>query len=181
MSDNNRHEIELSYDLFDRSTARSPDEWARMYAENGFAVFPCSPIDGSAFSVFGFNQATTDLSKIQKWWLDTPDAMIGMPTGPTSGIWVVKLHVDVELNINGIAEFKELFCVEPHEVSSAIARTPGGGIQLYFRIGEGPRPSARGKMAPGITTSGCGPLRHDGGYAILPGSVTAAGGCYEWI
>jgi len=64
---------------------------ALNYASLGLPVFPCNCTDKSPLTGHGFYDATTDANQIKAWWLQFPDAMIGMPTGPASGIDVLDL------------------------------------------------------------------------------------------
>ena len=52
----------------------------------------------------GRNSATTNSETIKKWWMDYPEANIGIPTGPESGLVVV----DVDPRNGGDASLKEL-------------------------------------------------------------------------
>src|SRR5699024_12797122 len=65
-------------------------EAARAFAAAGVPVFPCAPRgkrplirDGQ-----GFRDATTDLTQIDAWWQQSPEANIGIPTGAASGVVV---------------------------------------------------------------------------------------------
>jgi hypothetical protein len=68
---------------------------ALNYASLGLPVFPCNCTDKSPLTGHGFYDATTDANQIKAWWLQFPDAMIGMPTGPASGIDVLDLDLDL--------------------------------------------------------------------------------------
>lgn len=56
---------------------------ARAFARAGFPVFPCS--HDKRPLVKWKEAATTDDAAICQWWRDWPGAMIGLPTGSTSG------------------------------------------------------------------------------------------------
>jgi len=66
---------------------------ALAYAKQGIPVFPCQRKDKAPLTEHGFKDATTKLAQIKKWWARWPKAMIGVPTGPASGIDVVDLDV----------------------------------------------------------------------------------------
>src|SRR5690242_19888325 len=83
-------------------------DWALAYANHGWPVFPLVPRDktpliGRKQGGHGFHDATTDLNQIRSWWTAYPDANIGIPTGPISGI----VAVDVD-GPKGDARLREI-------------------------------------------------------------------------
>ena len=70
-------------------------ERALHYASQGLPVFPCKP-DKTPYTTHGFKDATTDETQIHMWWAAWPEAMIGIPTGGCSGLWV--LDIDMPTN-----------------------------------------------------------------------------------
>lgn len=68
---------------------------ALAYARMGLSVFPCKP-DKTPYVKGGFHSATLDEQQIMKWWTEHPDAMIGMPTGPVSGVWALDIDMPKE-------------------------------------------------------------------------------------
>ena len=55
------------------------EAWARWYAAQGWAVFPCHgkvPI-----TRHGFQDASTDSAQVASWWAPWPAANIGAPVG----------------------------------------------------------------------------------------------------
>ena len=65
---------------------------ALAYAEAGIPVFPCAasgPRCKQPLTEHGHHDATTDLDQIRRWWTRWPDALVGIPTGPDSGVWVL--------------------------------------------------------------------------------------------
>jgi hypothetical protein len=69
--------------------------------EEGIPVFPCNPYNKRPLTEHGFKGATTDPERIRPWWREHPQAMIGIPTGSASGVFVIDLDVDEEKNIDG--------------------------------------------------------------------------------
>src|SRR5690349_11262728 len=61
-------------------------------SENGWPVFPCSPETKAPLTRRGFYDATTDLDQIIKWWTRNPNAMVGVPTGDRTGIFVLDIN-----------------------------------------------------------------------------------------
>jgi hypothetical protein len=131
------------------------------YAAKGLPVFPCKRTDKSPLIDGGFKNATTDPDRIATWWKQQwPDAMIGMPTGPASGIDV--LDIDHKKDKDGFAALPNW-----RELSPIIVRTPSGGAHLWFRSCGAIRNSAD-KIAKGVDTRG------EGGYVVTVPSMNGA-------
>ena len=60
------------------------------YARCGIPVFPCNQIDKKPLTSNGFKDAIRDETQILAWWQQYPNAMIGAPMGPASGIWAIE-------------------------------------------------------------------------------------------
>jgi hypothetical protein len=116
----------------------------------------------------GFKAATRFEHIIRRWWSDNPDAMIGIPTGEKIGAWVL----DVDPRHDGHLTLEALEAEYEPLPATLSATTAGGGKHYYFKFTEGVR--NRGNFGPGLDVRGVG------GFVIAPGSVTAAGGRYEW-
>ena len=127
---------------------------ALRYAGLGLAVFPCGH-DKRPLTENGFKDASTDAEKIRAWWSAHPHAMIGMPTGPASGIDV--LDIDVK-NVDGFAALPGW-----SDMSPVVVRTPSGGAHVWLKS-DGTIRNSAGKIAPGVDTRG------EGGYVIVPPS-----------
>ena len=154
------------------------------YAEAGVAVFPCfeaGPRVKEPRTQHGHHDATTDFTKIRTWWKCWPDALVGIPAGPNSGIWVL----DIDGNA-GLASLRELLArlglTTVRDLTSVAARTPSGGLHLYFAINHKERPRNRANdIGVGLDTRG---VKEDGttaGYVIAPGCVLPDGRAYEWV
>src|SRR5262245_43977332 len=93
-------------------------------AERGWHVFPCDPQTKRPLVESGLRDATRDAAIITGWWSTWPFAMIGVRTGPESGIWVLDLDVDDE--VNGVESFFELAAgrLIPETIKT---KTPRGG------------------------------------------------------
>jgi hypothetical protein len=147
-------------------------EAAFGYAEGGIPVFPCNPDNKRPMTEHGFRDATTDPEKIRSWWREHPQAMIGVPTGPASGIFVIDLDVNEEKGVDGRKAYKEL-CKGDYPVT-IFQQTPRSGLHFLFRDdGLGVKNSA-GKLGPGIDVRGVG------GYIVIAPSVMTGGKAYRW-
>jgi bifunctional DNA primase/polymerase-like protein len=176
---------------------------ALQYASLGIPIFPIDPgskrpfaneqlsrvaalphperkrSDGRIYA--GFHQATTDVAIIEAWWKHFPDANIGMPTGPESGIWVLDIDHDPENGKDGSASLAELEREHGSLPQSVRTRTPSGGMHILFKYdGELVR-SRAGDIAPGIDTKGVKENGTASGYILLPPSSRADGGCYAFV
>ncbi len=75
--------------------ANTPLAHALSLAEAGYLVFPCTNFpnepekDKKPLIKNGFKGATKDPAQIREWWTKFPDALVGMPTGALTGIFVV--------------------------------------------------------------------------------------------
>jgi len=144
-------------------------EAALRQAALGRPVFPCDPQTKAPLVRHGFKQATTDARAVADWWDQFPTAMIGMPTGPASGVWV--------LDVDDPALF-EANC--PIELPATRKATTGKGYHLYWLWTAEVRSRAKAKgrwpypVLPGAETRGIG------GYVILPPSIHPSGRTYQW-
>jgi hypothetical protein len=150
-------------------------EAALDYARCGIPVFPCNPIDKRPLTPNGFKDATRDETQILAWWQQYPNAMIGAPMGPASGIWAVDLDLDPAKKIDGRATLDQLVTQRGPLPPTWATITPRGGRHLIFAWDPNIdiRNSA-GKIGPGID------VRGNGGYICLPPSRSATGGAYQW-
>ena len=141
---------------------------AKELARAGFSIFPCDP-DKRPHVKKWADAATTDETVIRQWWSDWPDAMIGLPTGSVSGLYVIDLDIDKDTGeVIGEQTVTRLgLKAALHGAPSVL--TPTGGRHFYFRHpGEGWGNTAR-RLGGGVDTRG------EGGYVIAPGSCNGAG------
>jgi hypothetical protein len=136
---------------------------ALAYCRRCWPVFPCRRDNKQPLVSGGFHAATTDEPQI-RWWLRSwPLALIGVPTGKTSGF--VVLDVDVKrLDAKGFDTLAEL----GHAVlrNTPMVHTASGGLHVYFD------PAGR-KICNTQRDRGSGigrglDVRGYGGYVIVP-------------
>lgn len=146
-------------------------ECALEYAAHGIPVFPCG-VDKRPLTPHGFKDAITDPETIRQWWAQYPAAMIGMPTGPASDVFVI--DVDRHGQVDGEASLKALEAQFGPLPSTKSHATPSDGRHLIFQypVGREVRNTAS-KIGPGLD------VRGEGGYVILPPSVNSAGTPYS--
>jgi hypothetical protein len=144
---------------------------ARYYAlQLGGAVFPLRPGGKTPITPQGFKDATNRELDICRWWKDEPAANVGMPMGEASGLFAL----DVDPRHGGLETLAALQREYGELPPTRMARTGGGGFHLYFRWQPG-LGNTTGRLGPGLDTRG------EGGYVVLPPSVLASGGRYEWM
>ncbi len=124
---------------------------ALKIAAKGKPVFPCKP-DKSPYTTNGFHDATVDPAQINMFWNKHRGAMIGMPCGKRSGVFVV--------DVDRLEALGEL----PEELpKTRTVRTPSGGRHYYFHHVDGVT-NRTGSLPDGVD------VRGEGGYTILPPS-----------
>jgi Bifunctional DNA primase/polymerase, N-terminal len=150
-------------------------EAALDYARCGIPIFPCHPMDKKPLTANGFKDATRDETQILAWWQQYPNAMIGVPMGPASGLWATDLDVDPAKKIDGRVTLDQLIAQRGALPPTWVTITPRGGRHLIWTWDPNVdiRNSA-GKIGSGID------VRGNGGYVIWPPSLNATGGKYQW-
>lgn len=151
------------------------------YANNGWSVFPLVPNDkmplipkdeakaiarGFTEGGHGCRDGTCDIGKVWDWWTKSPNANIGIATGPASGILVV----DIDSADAGV-RYREM-----GDVGRPLIQDTRDGYHLAYAWTEecaGISISA-GKLGEGIDTRG------EGGYIVGAPSIHPSGHIYQW-
>src|SRR5262249_21125365 len=144
------------------------------YSAGNTPVFPVNFIAKHPLCPHGLKDATRDENQIRTWWRIFPCAMIGIPTGPRSGVWVLDVDVDPKKDINGhetMARLENEYGVLPLTLCSI---TPRGGLHYLFRWNGINIRSSTAKIGTGLD------VRGDGGYFIAPPSMRVDGAAYRW-
>ena len=134
----------------------------------GLRVFPVRVRDKRPATAHGFQDATTDPSKLSSWWSTAP-YNIGIATG--GGL--VVLDVDTG---NGKPGAETLAALERENgplPTTWTATTGSGGKHFYFSCTD-PALTVGVGFAPGLDYRGAG------GYTVAPPSVHPSGGVYAW-
>jgi hypothetical protein len=160
-------------------------EYAIHYSGLGWEVFPAHTIKDSGCSCRkanctspgkhprtqnGLKDATTDRSKILKWWNKNPDANIAIRTGIDSGLAVL----DIDTKSNGFESLETLENTFDKLPESLTAVTGSKGNHILFAH-PGTLIKTRSNIVEGID------FRGDGGYIIAPPSLHASGNKYYWL
>jgi hypothetical protein len=152
---------------------------ALTYASRGWPVFPCHHPQGGGCSCGqadcsspakhpatprGLHNATTDPSRIERWWRQRPLANVAIRTGAPGRLVVV----DVDLP-HGPQSLAALLGPRPGTV-----RTGSGGVHHYFDNRGLVLRNSAGRLGLGLD------VRADGGYVIAPPSRHINGAPYTW-
>ncbi len=139
----------------------SPRSIALSLAEEmGLPVFPCRPRDEmvngekktakSPLTAHGFEDASTNIECIETWFANTPDALVGVPTGAATKLFVV------DVDPAGTEWYREnaqrLACSRIHKTSR--------GWHLLYRMPAVQLGNTASAIAKGVDTRGTG------GYVI---------------
>lgn len=156
---------------------------ALSYAARSWPVFPCRPADDfdpetgevlpekAPLISNGFRGATTNERVIRELWKRNPGALVGIPTGERTNVWV--LDLDVKTNANGHEWLEAMEAAHGDLPHSARVQTANGGTHIFFRHVEGVR--NRGKLGAGVD------VRGEGGFVISGGSIMQDGRAYHWL
>ncbi len=145
-------------------------EAALVYARHGVPVFPCRPTDKGPYTKHGFKDASTDETAIKTWWRRRPNALIGMPTGWASGVWV--LDVDFPAGPASLANLEAQIGPLPRTLEQV---SGSGGRHMFFAMVEGVEiKCSTSKIGRNLDVRGVG------GYVIVAPSLPSPGNRYQW-
>lgn len=145
-------------------------EAALRYAGLGMAVVPLWPKTKKPMFDKWTNIERADTNTVARWWHATPDANVGIMTGPKSGVFVL----DVDPKNHGEIAYDNLTAEHGRFPDTWRQVTGTGGFHLFFRYPNFlVRNSA--ELFPGID------IRGDGGQVVAPPSIhPETGRSYEW-
>lgn len=153
-----------------KSCLEAAIEYATKY---GWPVFPVSVETKHPLTPHGHLDAKTDLGAIRHWWTKWPNAAIAVPTGATSGFFVIDEDYDPDEGKNGYEAIRD-WSREHGEFPDTVQSITGrGGYHLYFKH-PGFHVKTQVDVIYGVD------VRGDGGYIILPPSRHKNGSYYEW-
>lgn len=153
-----------------------------MLGKSVFALAPKSklPLIAKKDGGRGVHDATTDRDQIEAWWTASPNANVGMATGPISGCWV--LDVDPHTSPLGAAWLSEKEAEFGTLPPTPESRTLKGGRHLLFQWNPDYPVGNRVGFVKGLDARG------DGGYIVAPPSYVRERkhgqlweGKYEWV
>lgn len=143
-------------------------EAALVYISLGWPVFPCDPQTKRPLVRHWKEDASTRREDVLLWWNKTPNALIGLPCGPSTDLLVI--DVDIDGSKQGAESLAALEAKFGPLGAVLSATTGGGGLHLFFKWSPGHGlGNARGALPPDID------VRGDGGYIIAAPSVSVKG------
>lgn len=149
---------------------------AQRYARAGLPVFPCNPLNKRPLTEHGHLEASTEVMKIRGWWAKWPQAMVGMPTGSRSGLFVLDVDQDPTRDKYGVQSLADAGHDIAELMDTATAQSASGGFHFFFKFDPAkPVSNARGKLPKWID------VRGEGGYVVMAGSKTSDGRYYAWL
>ena len=119
----------------------------------------------------GLKDATTDPVLISKWWKFSPNANVGVVTGPESGVLMIGPD-----GPQGITDLDALATLNGGLPPTAHAKSGSGGQHYYFRWPTDARKFGNKQNHRGTKID----VRGSGGYFVAPPSRNATG-AYEWL
>lgn len=143
-------------------------EAAAHYASLGVPVFPCVPGEKRPLVAHGFKDASIDTAQVEAWWRRWPEADIGIPTGPTSGIEVVDVDVKGDPP-RGPESWLRATRAGLLDGWAAQIVTPSGGLHAYY-------PAAEAEQRSWASATAQLDFRGIAGYVVAPPSRTIIDG-----
>lgn len=137
---------------------------ALRYQKMGLSIIPVGPDKKPLVDWKLLQSQSASEEQILNWWKTWPEANPALVTGKVSN--VVALDLDAKHGRKS-AEFQ----IPP----TASSKSGNGGEHFFFKYPSQPVETRAGIFGLGVD------IRGDGGYIILPPSVNATGGKYEWI
>jgi len=168
---------------------------AMKYAARGWRLFPLKPCDKlplipKSEGGNGCLDATAEMTMVDYWWTNNPDANIGLHCGPGSNVFVLDIDTELpkarankpdEVRVTGMDALTQLEMENGAIPATRKSQTGRGGLHFFFLLPRGRK--LRNKV--GITLADGSrasiDVRTDGGYVVLPPSIHKNGNAYAWI
>jgi Bifunctional DNA primase/polymerase, N-terminal len=147
------------------------------YAAKNVPIFPVNPRTKKPLIVGWPGEASTDQKQIEAWWRQWPTAMIGIPCGERTGVWIIDPDINKKKGLDGLAELAKLIAANSPLPATRICITPRGGRHYHWRFTGRAKliRNSTSKIARGIDVRGAG------GFAIVPPSFSIKqGAAYQW-
>jgi|SRR5579872_1525582 len=141
---------------------------ATWYAKRGYFVFPANREKKPLIYAWP-KEATTDGGKISEWWTKWPEACIGVACGPSR-----LLFLDLDTYAVGGKDAATILKSHLH-LGDASYSTGQGGEQYVFRCNDASIRNKTSSLVLNGTTLSHVDIRANGGYAIVPPSVSVFG------
>lgn len=123
----------------------------------GLPIFPCNAKTKSPLTPQGFKDASTDSRQIRHWLTNFPNCLWGVPTGTSTGLYVLDVDVDHDRGIDGFKALSDSGITISE--GTPFHTTRRGGRHYFFKHQSGLKSTA-GAIGYGVDTRG------EGGYVI---------------
>lgn len=137
-------------------------EQATKYAQLGMKLFPLSPLSKIPLkNTKGSKEATTNLSQLEKWWEQTPQANIGIVTDQF-------LVIDIDVHNEESNGYKSLEVLEntfEPLPDTLRVKTANGGLHIYLMKPKGVELPQKVAILKGIDIKA-----HPNNYIVAPPS-----------
>ena len=142
---------------------------AREYVDSGWSVLPVKPDEKRPYmsNWLQYERQRASRDQVDSWFASLSGAGVGVVTGKISGMVVLDVESDCPTPIDDIIH---------RWPTQMVSRTGSGGYHLFYSYPQGVgRISNRVRIFEGMD------LRADGGFIVLPPTLHASGGRYEWV
>ena len=153
---------------------QSAQELLAVYSALGFKMIPLAPVDshsnGKRPLMSGWQeQATTNPSQVGQWFVENPNAGLGIVTGLASALCVI----DVDPRNGGKDSLIDMYRLHGKFPETPVVETGGGGWHFYFRCNQMNIRLPK-NLAPGID------VKWEGGFVCAPPTLHQSGQLYFW-
>lgn len=138
-------------------------EAALDYQKRGYSVIPVAKDKKPLISWREYQDRIATPEEIKSWFQKTPDANIGIVTGPISNLTVI--DCDSQEAITAVRTI--------YKGTTPTVKTPKG-LHYYFKYAEGTRNTVK---VQGLDLD----VRSEGGYVVAPPSINAEGKQYSFL
>lgn len=142
---------------------------AREYVSQGWSVLPVRPDEKRPYMAnwLQYNHQRATMEQVGQWFAALTGAGVGVVTGKVSGMVVLDVEADCPTPV------EELLRRWPTRL---VSRTGSGGYHLFYAY-----PHGVGRISNRVRIFEGADLRADGGFIVLPPTLHACGGRYEWV
>ena len=147
----------------------SATDLAREYVSQGWSVLPVRPDEKRPYMQnwlqYMHQRATRE--QVDRWFAALTGAGVGVVTGKVSGMVVLDVEHDCPTSIEDLLR---------RWPTRLVSRTGSGGYHLFYQY-----PQGVGRISNRVRIFEGADLRADGGFIVLPPTLHASGGRYEWV
>ena len=142
---------------------------AREYVSQGWSVLPVRPDEKRPYMAnwLQYNHQRATMEQVDRWFAALTGAGVGVVTGKVSGMVVLDVEADCPTPVEDLLR---------RWPTRLVSRTGSGGYHLFYAY-----PHGVGRISNRVRIFEGADLRADGGFIVLPPTLHACGGRYEWV